>query len=80
MLIRGNIDKTLSTFPLLSVFVLSVTKALNAASLAVLPKKVITQSITIIIVPLSNAELATKVILLFGSKKANKIMEIPHKI
>ena len=60
--------------------VLSVTKALNAASFAVLPKKVITQSIMTIIVPLKKTLLATKLKDEEGSKKAKNKMDKPHII
>ena len=46
MEMSGRICRTLSTLPRLCSFVTSVTQALKAASLAVLPKKVITQSST----------------------------------
>ena len=55
---KGRIDKTDSTLPLLEVSVLSVTKALNAASFAVLPKKVMMQSKITINTPASIAPCA----------------------
>ena len=80
MATNGRIERTLSTFPLFVVSVVSVTKALNAESFAVLPKKVIMQSIMTIIVPDSNALCATKLYGLLGSKNANMMMEIPQMI
>ena len=61
-------------------FVWSVTIALNAASLAVLPKKVITQSIMTIIVPAKKILLATILNEEDGFRNANKRMEIPQII
>ena len=78
--ISGMIDKTLSTFALLLLFVLSVTKALKAASLAVLPKNVIIQSMITIMVPATNALLATILNDEVGSKKANRRIEMPQRI
>ena len=77
---NGRTDKTLSTFALLSLFVLSVTNALNAASFAVLPKNVITQSIMTIIVPATKTLLATMFNEDVGSKNANNRIEIPQRI
>ena len=59
---KGRTDKTLSTLLLFFSVVLSVTKALNAASFAVLPKNVITQSIMTIKVPAKKTLCATNVI------------------
>ena len=47
MAIRGRIARTPSTVPRKEGLVLSVTQALNAASFAVEPNRVITQSPTI---------------------------------
>ena len=78
---RGRTDNTDSTLPLFIVLVLSVTEALKAASFAVLPKKVMMQSIATIKQPDKKILLLTIIVILFfGSKKAKRMMEIPQMI
>ena len=63
-----------------STFARFFDKALNAASFAVLPKKVMTQSIMTIIVPLKKTLFATKLNDDEGSRKAKNKMDKPHII
>ena len=80
--IRGKIAKTDSIFPLVCGVEISVAKALKAASLAVLPKKVIRQSRIMIKTPASIAAFATgnKAAILSVVIKANDKTERPQAI
>ncbi|MPN47569.1 hypothetical protein SDC9_195172 [bioreactor metagenome] len=77
----GSTDSTDSTRPRLSSWVTSVTHALNAASFALEPKKVITQSImtTISAAACTAFAAGNSFAILPTDKNANDATEAPHK-